>query len=90
MLLIYCFSCDFSEKLFKNMISPFQFLKLYKIYSPDAVMVESILDEIREYSKKAILKVKKNLDFLYGAHSNEKKNQFNKLHTLLKNQITVS
>lgn len=42
------------------------------------------------YSKKEIIKVEKNLDVIYGAFSEEKKNGLNLLHDHLKNQLTVS
>lgn len=41
------------------------------------------------YSKKEILKVKKNLDLIYGAHSDESKNGLNQLHEHLTSHLTV-
>jgi len=48
-----------------------------------------ILDEIFAYSKKKIREVEQNLDVIYGAHSEEKKNGLNQLHGHLKLRLTV-
>lgn len=60
------------------------------IYSPDADKIQLILDEICAHSKKEILKVQRNLDVIYGTHSDEKKNGINQLHEHFKAHITVS
>jgi len=60
------------------------------IYRQDLDKITLILDEISAYSKKEILKVKKNLDIIYGVHSDEKKNGLNRLHDHLKVHVTVS
>jgi len=59
------------------------------IYSPDTDKIQLILDEICAYSKKEILKVKRNLDVIYGSYSDEKKNGINQLHEHLKLHVTV-
>ncbi|XP_025411967.1 protein regulator of cytokinesis 1-like isoform X2 [Sipha flava] len=56
---------------------------------PGTDQINLILDEVYAYSKKNILKVKKNLDIIYGAHSDENKNGLNQLHEHLMSQITV-
>lgn len=60
------------------------------IYRQDLDKITIILDEISAYSKKEILKVKKNLDIIYGVHSKEKINGLNQLHDHLKVHVTVS
>lgn len=60
------------------------------IHSQDADKVQLILDEICAHSKKEILKVKQNLDVIYGVYSDEKKKALNQLHKHLKHHVTVS
>ncbi|XP_050523703.1 protein regulator of cytokinesis 1-like isoform X2 [Daktulosphaira vitifoliae] len=51
--------------------------------------IKIILDEIQTYSMNEILKVKKNLDIIYGAYSEEKKNGIKQLHEQLMLHITT-
>lgn len=60
------------------------------ICSPDSDKIKLILDEVYAYSKKEILKVKQNLDDIYGPSSEEKKNGINQLHEHLKVHVAVS
>lgn len=60
------------------------------VCSPDSDKIKLILDEVYAYSKKEILKVKQNLDDIYGPSSEEKKNGINQLHEHLKVHIAVS
>lgn len=59
-------------------------------FSPDSDKIKLILDEIYAYSKKEILKVKQNLDDIYGTYSEEKKKGLNQLHEHLMLHVTVS
>ncbi|VVC45498.1 Hypothetical protein CINCED_3A022767 [Cinara cedri] len=57
--------------------------------SSDANGIKLILDELYVYSKKEILKVKQNLDDIYGANSDEKKNGMNQLREHFKLHVAT-
>jgi len=54
----------------------------------DTDKIQLILDEINDYSKQQILKIKKNLDIIYGTYSLEKKKGLSKLQEHLKLRVT--
>ncbi|XP_050442181.1 protein regulator of cytokinesis 1-like isoform X2 [Adelges cooleyi] len=56
---------------------------------PDSNKIQIILDELHTYSQNEIMKVKKNLDIIYGAYSEEKTNGINQIHEHLMNHITA-